>query len=537
MNRKRIEKKQDDILLTEEEVDYVLAFSSALTSSSLYGNAINPIMLNQRLKDLTITGSPLKATEKSLNDALSNVKNSEILLQEFSQNFEIESQLYKRLLSYLGNMLSFDLTYSCLNPDVDYKSNKYKTDLDIVKNFLDKFDYKKEFTTVVHELLRNEAYFCCTRLEGNQYLLQELPASPTYTMITGRWDYGLLFSFSMLWFINPGVDINMYPPFFKKKYTEVFGGMNSDAYIASLSPEARGSNYWVYWQDIDVDTGWCFKFAPEIVTRVPPMTAIFLELVQQDFQRALQKNINMANAAKIVMGEVPTLKDTQAKPKDNFTISADYLGKFLAFVKAAIGESIKAAAIPLNNIKGIEFSSNNDMYKSYLKNVVASSGVNSNLIFTSDTKMNAIESQLSVNVDEQWLYTLYPQFELFLDYQINKLTKKYKFKFKFEGSKFFNNYQQRFDNQMTLCDKGIVLPQKIAASLGMNPFEFERQLEEARESGFVDKLTPILSSFQMSGKEDASGGRPKKSSTKLTEEGDQTRSDGGNLAKSVSNKL
>ncbi len=529
MARKKIE-KQDDVLLTEKEVNYVLAFSSALMNGSIYGNAINPMMLNQRMKDITL--SPLKATETSLNDALKDPKNSEILLQEFSQNFEIESQLYKRLLSYLGNMLSFDLTYVCNNikESGEYKSSAYKKDLDIVKGFFDKFDYRKEFTTVVHELLRNEAYFCCTRFEGNQYLLQELPASPTYTMITGRWDYGLLFSFSMLWFINPGVDINMYPLFFKEKYTEVFKGMNKEGYIASLSPEARGSNYWVYWQDIDVNTGWCFKFLPEIATRVPVLTAMFLELIQQDFQRALQKNINMANAAKIVMGEVPTLKDTQAKPKDNFTISADYLGKFLAFVKAAIGESIKAAAIPLNNIKGIEFSSNNDMYKSYLKNVVASSGVNSNLIFTSDTKMNAIESQLSVNVDEQWLYSLYPQFEMFLNYQINKLTKKYKFNFKFEGSKFFNNYQQRFDNQMALVDKGIVLPQEIAASLGMNPFEFERQLEEARELGFVDKLTPILSSFQMSPKADA-GGRPTKSTTKIGEDGEETRSSGGNLGR------
>ena len=54
-------------------------------------------------------------------------------------------------------------------------------------------------------------------------------------------------------------------------------------------------------------------------------------------------------------------------------------------------------------------------------------------------------------------------------------------------------------------------------------------MAEAKANGWVDNLTPIISSFQLSGKEDA--GRPKKSAGDLSEEGDQTRSDGGNIDK------
>ena len=526
----RNKKTDDGILLTEQEVSYVLQFSDALSGYNIYGNALTPMLLNQRMKDITL--SPMQATESSISEAMMNPKDSELVLQAFSQDFEIQSQLYRRLLSYLGNMLSFDLTYECVNPDVDYTNKKYKSELDIVKKFFDNFDYKKEFQSIVLELLRNEAAFYCLRYDKDQIILQELPASPTYTMITGRWASGLLFSLNMYWFLQPGVDLNLYPEFFRKKYNDLWGGVSGkiQKYQPDLSPTSRGNSSWVYWQDIPVDAGWCFKFNPTIATRVPYFAGLFLDLIQQPLMRSLQKNVNLAAAARLVMGEIPLLKDTKSTVKDQFSISPSNLGNFLSIVKAAIGDGLKTAAAPLSNIQGIQFASDNELYKAFLKNASALSGVNSNLIFTNDLKMNAIETQLSLNTDEQLMTTLYPAFEQFLNYQVNKLTKNYKFKFHFEGTDFFNNRQQRLDNQITLATNGIVLPQKIAASLGMNPFTFERQLEEARANDWVSKLTPITSSFQMS-KNGEDTGRPKKKDSELSDEGAQTRSDGANIAR------
>jgi hypothetical protein len=82
---------------------------------------------------------------------------------------------------------------------------------------------------------------------------------------------------------------------------------------------------------------------------------------------------------------------------------------------------------------------------------------------------------------------------------------------------------------MALASQGIVLPQKIGASIGMNPFEFQKQLEEAQDNKWVDKLTPIVSGFQQSGQE--SGGRPQKKDGELGESGEETRSSGNNVSK------
>lgn len=525
---------EKEVLLTEEQVNYVLTFAESLMGGySPYGNAMTPMMLNQRMKDVTL--NPLQATENTLTQALNNPKGSELQLQAFSQDFEIQSQVYKKLLSYLGTMLSFDMTYTCINSKSgDYAGKAYQKDLDVLKRFVDKFDYKQEFTTIVQEMIRNEAYFGCPRFEGDQMVIQELPASPTYTMITGRWDYGLLYSLNMYWFVQPGVDLDLYPAFFKKKYAELWiNGQGLQRYQPSLSPTNRGDSLWVYWQDIPVDVGWCFKLSPAIAARVPYYSGLFLDLIQQPQMRALQKNINMAAAARIVIGEIPLLnKTTQAGVRDQFSISAKNLGEFLGLVKSAIGDSIKTAAVPLTNVQGISFPVENTLYSSYLKTALATSGVNTNLIFTSDVRPNSIESQLSLNVDENQLLVLYPQFEKFINYHVNKMTKNFKFKVEFEGTNFFNNRQQRFDKYTSLASTGIVLPQKIAASIGMNPFDFQRQLEEAQETGWVDKLTPIVSGFQQSAGGASSGaGRPQKKDGDLSDSGESTRTSGTNIEK------
>lgn len=517
-------------LLSEEQVWDILGFASAWNGLGIYGNAFSPMLLSQRMKDVNL--NPLAATEQTLNDALVDPKNSELALQAFSENFEIQSQVYKRLLSYLGNLLSFDLTYECINVKSDnYTSKKYNDDLDKVKEFFDRFDYRKEFGLAVGEMLRNEAFFCLPRWDmKDQVVLQELPASPQYTMITGRFDYGLLFSLNAYWFWLPGVDLNMYPSFFKKKYNELWGTSGTiQTYNPSASPLLRGSSSWVFWWDIPVDVGWMFKLSPALAARVPYFSGLFLDLIQQPVIRALQKNATMSAANRMIIGEVGVLKDAQSKTRDQFNISPALLGNFLALVKSAIGDAMKTAALPLTNVKGVSFPAENEIYSKYLRTAVSSAGVNANLIFATDQKLNAIETQLSLNTDEQLMYSVYPQFEAFLNYNVNRFTSKFKFRFHFQGTKFFNNRQQRLDNQLALAPLGIVLPQQIAASLGLNMFELERQLEESKGSGFDKKLLPLVSTFQQTGKEDT--GRPRKNDTTLSDEGSETRGQGSNIDK------
>jgi hypothetical protein len=555
--------------LSEAEVWNVIEFTRAM-GNGLYSPYLSPDLVSGRMKDITL--NPMAATQAMLDEAMQSPKTHEKQVQEFSQSFELTSMVYKRLLSYLGNMLSFDITYVSNAELEDFSTPKWKKDNSIIEKFIEKFDYKKELHVVVKEMLRNDGFFACFRDTGDRFVLQELPSE--YCKITGRWGNGFLFSFDMYWFLQPGVDIDMYPPFFKKKFNEIWGSGASNTatrrYDPSLPPDLRDRSTWIYWVDVPVTTGVCFKLTPELATRLPYFTPLFNDLILQPLMRNLQKSADMASASKMIIGEVPMLnRDAKATVKDSISVSPDLLGKFMALVKSAISDAVRVAAAPLTNMQGVEFTSNSTMYDQYLRTSLASSGINTNLIFSSSIKPNVIETQLSLNVDEQMMTTLYPQFEDFMDYWANKYTKTYKFRFSFEGTDFFLNRDSRLEKQMQLFNIGIVMPQKIAAALGMKPAELRKHMAEGKAMDFMGMLTPptVLNQEQIikdttksqiqvanktaelkpeaapSGKpgvqkapvlpttEPASKGRPKKPASKISDEGAKTEAQGTNIGR------
>jgi hypothetical protein len=522
--------KEDTVLLSEETVFNMLQFASNYYDTY----AGNPLLINNRMKDVTL--SPVIATAEGIDKALENPKNSETQLVGYSEFLELTSMLYKRVILYLSGMLSFDLTYTCINTtkESDYKSKAYKDDVARVIGFLDAFDIKKEFKTAIRQMVRNEIFFSVLRDEGDKYSLQELPKD--YCVITGRWDYGLLFDFDMNWFMQGGVDINMYPPVFKKMYEKAFGKKIDEKKYKPSAPVGERDTAWVKWvQTSPKDNFWGFKFNPEIATKIPFLAPMFPDVAIQPIIRKLQTNSYMASASKLLVGKVPMLDKSVkgASVKDSVAITPDMLGKFLALLKSGLADVVKVGAAPLEDMQGVSFPLDTPFYQDYLKTTTSSSGVNSRLIYTLD-KNNAIESQLSINVDEFLMTYVYPQFSDFLEYHINKLTKKYKFKFTMEGTEFFTNRKERLDTQMTLAAVGIVLPQKIAASIGMLPHIFERQLMEGRASGFVDNLTPLMNAMMVTGGKPQAGGkvgRPQSADNNLSDSAEQTRTDGGNIEK------
>ena len=535
--KKNAQKKEETILLSETEVkktwDYY-QFAKAAQSGYL-PSAMNPLLLNQRMADVSL--NPYQPDQDKLDAALKDPKNNEDYLQGLSQSFEISSSVYKRLIEYLATMLSFDISYIPRNVSDkgEYTSLGFKKDEKIVEEFLDNFDYVNAFSTAVKQMLRSETFFCSPRFDMENYQLQEMPSGVNWTKITGRWSYGLLWSLNMFWFWQPGVSLEMYSPFFTRAYNDLWGNKNGKMkeYIPNISPELRGNSSWVYWQDVPPSAGHVFKMSPEIVSRLPHYVGLMSDLILQPLMRNLQKSISMAEATKILSGQVPFLNNQSSKVADALSMSPEVLGRFLGLISSAISSAIKTIAAPLENISPISFDGNDEMYPSYLKNTLAASGVNTSLIFTSNQRANILESNLSLQSDLFLMYKLYPQFSQFLNYHINKRTKKYKWNFMFEGSNFSIDRESRWNTQMDLMERGIVLPQKISSALGMKPHHLRKMMEQSEAEGFIDKLTPIIQSNQLS---KDSAGRPSMSDSEIGDAGAQTKEAGSNISKTKSKK-
>lgn len=523
---KKIVEKSEEILLDKESVWSVLEFANSL-ANGMYPNVFNPMMINERMKEISYT--PRAATSTDVDKALADPKNNEELLRSFVEYFEIISMPFKRILSYMSSHLSFGLTYTVKNAESsDYSSPKFKKDQKLVYEFFDKFDYIYSFRNALKQMLRNEVYVVSVREDRDRIILQELPLQ--YCKITARGSYAPLISFDFYYFLRPGISIDLYPEFFQRKYNELFidrdGKMQT--YNPALPPELRGNSQYVYWVDLPPDVGWVFKLDTSQITSTPYFSGMMPYLVQDSIMLSLQKDINMAAASKMLLGQVPMLKDTKANVKDMLAISPDTLGKFLALVKSSLSSAIKMTSAPLEDMKSVSFEGDNELLDKWTRTEMSVSGMDTALIYSSQVKANLVDSQLSFQSDSKIVeQMLYPQFNAFLDYWANKRTKYYKYSYRLEGNDYYLDRLQRFERAMTLADKGIVLPQLIASSLGLKPQELYRMMEESKGMKFVDMLTPIITNLQTG----ANAGRPEKSDDQLGEAGEQTKSAGGNLGR------
>lgn len=527
--KKENNNSDENDLISKQEVWDVLAFARAL-AGSVFPNVYSPFMLNERLKDISYT--PLAATQDELNRALADPKNSEDQLRSFVENFETVSMPLKRMFSYMASHLSMDLTYTVKNANSldEYKSKKFTKDQNILYDYFDRFDHKFEFRNAIKQMLRNELFAFAIREDGEKIVLQELPLQ--YVKVTARSDYFLLISFDFYYFFMAGVNIDLYPPFFKKKFREIMRNRTSTSYDPSLSPEARGRSRYAYWVDIPIQVGGAFKLDRSLITAIPYFAGLMPDLINHDLMRSLQKNLNMAQSAKILAGSVPLLKDTKASVRDMLAIDPTTLGKFLNLVKNSLNSAINLSVAPLEDMKQISFDGDPKMMDEWLRTMISTAGVDAQVIYNSQQKLNLVDSQLSFESDSKIMeQQLYPQFNSFLEYCINRHLKWYKYSFALEGNDYYLNRQQRFDKQMDLMGNGIVLPQKIAAAMGMKPQTLFRMMQESKAMNFTtDLMTPIIPAFQQS-PIGGGGGRPSKPDSQISDAGAETKESGQNITR------
>lgn len=534
MNKKIIPKN----INTEEEIPVnevwdVLEFARQ-SLSGIYGMGavMTPDLINRALADKGFY--PVVGSETEILDALNDPKQNEKRLRQFSQNLEMVSAPFKRIMQYQNSFLSYDWTYTCTNAEKkDYNTPAYKKDEKKFLDFMDRFDYKQQFGNAVHQMLRNEMYAFTPRFDGEKIVFQELPLDRI--KITALWDRGFLGAFDFSYFLVPGISLKLFPKFYSEVFNDLFGGgQQYRVYDPARPLDQRGDSQFSVWADCPPESLWIMKFDTSIVTSVSPYSSLLLDFSSQNLIRSLQKNMYIAQARKILMTEIPLLKDSKAKVSDMISINPETLGKFLSVVKAALGDAIQIGSVPLENLQMVDFQANDESYSNYLHTAVSASGVNTPLIFSGKLKANAVESMLSHESDALIMNALYPQFNSFINYFANKDTGKFKFELEFEGNNYYLNRQQRFDYAVQMANLGMVLPQKFAAARGMKPSTFMRQLEHSKAIGFTDMLTPITPANQMSKEQSLTSGekgRPQKKSGDLSDGGLDSRGSASNIEK------
>ena len=510
--------------ISRSDVQDVIDFSSGLMAMDGF---YSPSLSNQLLTNLN--NNPRLPSAESVKKALNDYKNSGEDLQgfvEFASSFDM---IFKRTLYSYANALSFDLQITCKNAytESDYQSDEYKKDRQTVDNFLTNFDYKKEFYNVLLNVLKRDTYFTWFRKTktGNRgkmkFALQIMPQD--YCMLTGYFEKGLLWSLNILYYMQPGVDLNGFDPSITKTYLRALETV--DSYVPSAPLNDRKGSY-AMWVDVSpLDGAWAWKFDTSSFANNPFLSPYVANVLRNDEIGELQYNKDLIAASGILAGEIKLFDSAKSGQKANqFSIDPKTLGTFMSLVKKGLQSTIKAVAVPLENIKFFQFEDKNP--NSYTNELTTTAGIGtgiSRVIYSSD-KMSNAELEAALNEVYQTMKPMYAQFNNFLDFYVNQMTSKYKFKFEFVGSNYQFERDARFDKMMKMADKGLVLNSSAQASaVGMNPVTFDRMLAESKYTGWIDKYSQMLLNANTSSYKDNEGGRERKKARDLTESGEASR--------------
>lgn len=263
-----------------------------------------------------------------------------------------------------------------------------------------------------------------------------------------------------------------------------------------------------------------------------PFLAPFLKnAIRNDEIERLQYNKDIISAYAILAGEIRLFDNAKSGTKANqFAIEPKTLGGFMAKAKAGLGESIRLAALPTENTDMYQYNDNNpNMYNQQLSTSAGVGSGVSRVIYSSDRMGNA-EIEAGITDQYETMRVLYYQFENFMDFYVNQLTKKYKFKFHFSGCTHNFEREKRFDRLCKLADRGLVLGASAWASVtGYEPQHFERLLEEGKYSDFKEKWQLMLNSNTTSQSSEDQGGRPTKETGELSDSGEMSRNADGDL--------
>lgn len=502
--------------LTNEELYDVLEFAENYyqyaTRQKNYPTTFTPQLTNQRLSSISV---PRVTTETfDLDTALSDIVGSQKSLVGYAEFLALTDAVSKRSTAYLGNLPTFDYIFTCKNAtEADYNTDEYKRDEKILKEFLSHFDPHSQFTAINRRTIINDAYYGVFRKEFENYAFEELPAK--YCMITGRNpDWGFVFDFNMEWFLNQGISIKQYPTVFQKLWGKVFEADDIPEKYDPSNPLKQRNGVFSMWAQTsplpEEGNFACFKFNSDIFATVPFLTSLFGDVANKDLVRNLQNNAYIIASQKILVGLIPLLKEQKSgSVRDAVAISSKTLGGFLGMLKQGLSDSVKIGGVPFSDVKDISFNlPTANMYDQYNATSASNTGVTSRFVYTTD-KLTAAEVKYNALIDQMITEQVYPQYEAWLSSMVNSLTKRFKFSFKFSGTKF--DKEERLERAEKLANRGIFVDQLYASAMGINKFELESLMLMSNSSSFHESLRlPPNSNTASSGDTKSVGGRQRK---------------------------
>lgn len=500
-----------------QENSYYNDFSRAFTSQLYY---LTPQIMNEYMKNKNMMSAGYSLEQ--IRKMIAQPQYYELELRRLSFRMYNAVQMYKNIIEYWSTMLEFasePIPYKKDGSQItvsDMHSKQYEKDWKAMSRFFNSFDVKKEFGKVLWNICMYDTYFTSIRETEGHIWLQELPAD--HSIIDAISYFGYMFSFDFSYFWNAGVDINGYSDAMKRLFREAcrMRADNSNYYNPNY-PNRNGK--WCCWLPLMPDEAWVFKYHQEFAGAIPPLLGMLIDMGALDKSKDIEGIKEALEAYKVIVATVPRLTNNKGGNRvDNFSISASEVGKFVASIKKTFPDGVDFKAAPLEDFKMFDFAPDSkeaNNVEEALNNIMVQSQLSPAISLT--THVNMASAGIFKQSQSAKFKKLYEQFEDFINYQLDKRTKTYKFRIKLVGTIY--DKEERIKQSNEDMQKGLITPQ-IFSARDIQLTDSMNVMNMMYSLGVPDNFKPVQLSSTLS---NGQAGRPQKDDSELSDSGANTR--------------
>lgn len=448
-----------------------------------------------------------KYTKEDIIRFMQNPRKNQKQLREVSRYLYEASPNYKRLILYFACLPTFDYIVEPYGVNIEKINKKtFKNQYQKTLELLEIMNLPHEFLKVLKIAFKEDVFYGYEHMTTDSYFIQ--PLDPDYCQISSIEDGVYNFAFDFSYFDKYPKKLKQYPKEFQIKYKKY--------------QQSKKDNRW---QELDSTNTVCIKINEELDYPLPPFNAVFESVFDIEDYKKLKKTKTKLDNYMVLTQQIP-LDDKSGDP-NSFLIDLDTAIAFHNRAAQSLPEAVGLITSPMkiDAIKLDRKQTDTDQVAQAERDYYNAAGV-SQFLFNGE-KASVAGLSKSINTDEQIIFTLLRQFERWINRKLKNYNTTYNFKVKFLDITVFNR-NDVFERYLKAAQYGVPSKLALGASLGFSGSELVNMTYLENEVLNLNSLfEPLSSSHTQSGKDSA--GRPQKKADDLTESGEKTRNNDGNI--------
>lgn len=537
----------------------ISAFGRAIDYS---GFTANPYVQNRRVK--AISSLPADYSYDKVAEMLTKPNENELPLRQVSHVLESTVAPYWKIRKTYQDILSYRW-YVCPSgiekPD-EAKTREFRREMELAEKFVEAAKIPQKAHEIVGQCIEEGKVFYNVRYEVdkthnnvNYAFMQQFPQD--WIKIVGYNNISkYTVAFNMMYFMEPGASVDffdkdLFAPYWddfmdvaeslprknknrKFVFSRKTGGEDYTQKIQRISrnnPDLDiylSCGRWYYWVLLPVDKVWAFEIDDVNRNVVPPLTGLFLALVNIAKYEQIQLSLVQNPLVSLVLAEIPYRDDASATMDDAYRLSP---------AGRALFETYWYQMLNSTNTTGVGFYSGpfKNMHLEQLAEAPSATEISSNgykyavqksgigiIPATDDLRAGMI--QVSFNIESRFGEPIYRQIEDMVNWCYFDIGFKYKWKFHMFG----NRYED--EKRMKEARDGMTLG-ILSSTMEYLALQDKRLTDDLAlssmiiGSGIMDMRLPLVSTY--SAKQDKSNLPPQNTQTPKdpTNEGGRPKND------------